>query len=216
MMEGKDVPVEVDKLREELIWVKYYFEQYKKLYVGNELRIELLNRVASHFFSMVQRLLWYQVIIGIGRLTDQYKQGSNKNLSIAVLLILAERFEWDFADELQRLVSESLAVAKPIRIWRRKVVAHRDLPTALSNVEKLERVRIEQIEATLTAIGRALNLVYEKLRNMAWGWDMVSSHDVDALIHHLKLALIYQEKIDSARDWWQATDDWENSKYKNA
>ena len=216
MSEDENIPIEIDKLKDDLIWTRHYFEQYKKIFVENEHRIELLNDTAPNFFRDVQRLLWYQTIIGVGRLTDKHKQGSNINLSIGVLPFLAANYQWNFLDELQESVDEAIAISKPIRKWRMKVVAHRDLPTALSNVENLEKVHIDQIEESLTAIGSAINIVYSKLIDTSWSWKLVTSHDSEELIHYLKLAKVYQEKIRKSEGYLQADHDWVNSKYRNA
>jgi hypothetical protein len=38
-----DVPKEVDELKDDLVWTRYYLNQYKKLFLHNKKRTDLLN-----------------------------------------------------------------------------------------------------------------------------------------------------------------------------
>jgi len=128
MPRDERIPEEVERLKDDLIWIWHYFTQFKKLFAQSHLRVELLNEVAPLFFYTLQKVLWFEIVIGIGRLTDPYRQGSNRNLSIGILPILAKQYQWDFAkesqrdsaEELQNLVNEAIEIANPVRTWRKK------------------------------------------------------------------------------------------------
>ena len=53
-----DVPKEVDELKDDLVWTKQYVNQYKKLYLSGQKRIDLLNVTAPGFFREIQRMFW--------------------------------------------------------------------------------------------------------------------------------------------------------------
>ena len=45
-----DIPPEVEMLTNNLYWARYYYKQYNKLFMTNQLRVDLLNEVAPAFF----------------------------------------------------------------------------------------------------------------------------------------------------------------------
>jgi len=216
MLRDERIPDEVEKLKDDLIWVWHYFMQFKKLFGKSSLRVELLNEVAPLFFYTLQRLLWFEIIMGIGRLTDPHRQGPHRNLSIAILPKLAEWYQWQFAEELQERVSTAINTAEPVRAWRKKLVAHRDLPTALHNAKRLEPIDVEQIEQMLSVLGEAIDEVYLGLTEAVWNWLPIASQDADALVHFLKMGMIYRDKIKQTRDWQEEQKDWNDLKYKDA
>ena len=130
------------------------------------------------------------MIISVARLMDPYQQKSHKNLSLQILIVLAQENDWDFESEVLAFVENARRIAKPVINQRMKRVAHRDLPTAMKEV-KLDQVGILEIEEALAFAGKALNLIYLKLTNSTWSWDLIADHDAGELIHYLKLSMIY-------------------------
>ena len=45
-----EIPQEVEELRKDLIWARHYLNQYKKLFLSGQKRIDMLNEVAPRFF----------------------------------------------------------------------------------------------------------------------------------------------------------------------
>jgi hypothetical protein len=187
------LPQEVEQLKDDLIWARHFYNQYQKLFGVGTKRIELLNEIAPSFFRDVQRLLWDQLIISVGRLTDPHEQGNHKNLSLHILTKLAQENRWEFVEELNAKVEEACTEAKTIRVWRMKKVAHRDLNTALLKGATLDSVDITQVDKVLSLAGNAINIIYYSLTDTSWSWDLVSSQDADALIYYLKAATIYND-----------------------
>ena len=50
-----DIPPEVEMLRNDLVWARHFYNQYKKLYMDNALRVEMLNEIAPSFFFLLKR-----------------------------------------------------------------------------------------------------------------------------------------------------------------
>jgi hypothetical protein len=68
-----DVPKEIDELKDDLVWAKHYVNQYKKLYLSGQKRINLLNDTAPGFFREIQRMFWNEMIISVARLVSGAK-----------------------------------------------------------------------------------------------------------------------------------------------
>ncbi len=217
MAEKNPVPEEVEKLKDDLTWLRHTYNQYLKLFVGNEIRIKLINETAPHFFNDIQRLLWHHMILGVSRLTDEHKQGKNRNLSINILLYLANENEWSFYKELKEKVDKAIKSSETLRNWRMKYVAHRDYDVAMNDTKILGDLKLEYVDKALTDIGRAINLVYGELNDSSWSWNLIGLQNVDELIHHLKLATIYKASFsDSFEDYKEQNQDMINAEFRGA
>lgn len=210
-----DIPEEVEELRKDLIWAKHYVNQYKKLFLNGQKRLDLLNDTAPRFFQDIQRMFWDEMIVSVSRLMDPHNQGKHKNLSLQILTKLAKENNWNFGSDISDLIDKARKKSEPVIAQRMKRVAHRDLPTAMREVV-LDKVGINEIEEALSLAGQALNTVYEKLTDSTWSWDLVSGHDADTLIHYLQLAAIYKELNKEEQDWMKKAELWEKSKYYDA
>ena len=210
-----DVPKEVNQLKNDLIWARHYLNQYKKLFLHNQKRTDLLNVTAPRFFRDIQMMFWDEMTVSVARLMDPHIQKANRNLSLNVLLKLAKEYEWDFENELIDLIDKSKKKSMPIIARRMKLTAHRDLPTAMGEVE-LDKFGIEEIEKTLDLVGQVLNLMYLNVTNETWSWNLIADHDADTLVHYLKLGVVYQEMNDMEYDWKKDNELRQNSKYYNA
>ena len=91
------------------------------------------QRSGPGFFAMAQTSMFYDVIMTICRLTDPVQSGrkkANTNLSIQYLKVLGQEGDWP--EHLTRLIGEATNSAKPIRRFRDKHLAHRDLQSLRS------------------------------------------------------------------------------------
>lgn len=209
------VPKEIDELKDDLVWAKHYVNQYKKLFISGQKRIDLLNEIAPGFFRDIQIMFWDEMTISVARLLDPHIQRSNKNLSLKILLKLAKDHQWSFEPELIELIDKAQKKADRVITRRMKLTAHRDLPTAMGDVE-LDNIGIDEIEETISLAGQALNIVYLNLTDATWSWDLVTGHDAGELVHYLKLAVIYKELNEKENDWADADKLWRSSEYYDA
>jgi hypothetical protein len=146
---------------------------------------------------------------------DPYESGKHKNLSLQTLIVIAKENKWGFESEISDLVNKAKKISEPVIKRRMKRVAHRDLPTAMKKVT-VDKFGLKEIEDSLSLAGQALNVIYSNLTNSTWCWDLVSGHDVDALIQYLKLGVIYQEWNEKERDWIKDNELRRKSKYYEA
>ena len=89
------------------MWAKHYVNQYKKLYLSGQKRIDLLNDTAQGFFREIQRMFWNEMIVSVARLMDPFeqgRQGEHKNLSLQILPKLARDNGWAFESEIVELI----------------------------------------------------------------------------------------------------------------
>jgi len=77
-----ELPIEIETLKNDLVWAKYDFNQYKRLFVAGTKRSELLVKVAGNFFERLNRFYWDRFALSISKLTDPETQGPNRNLTI--------------------------------------------------------------------------------------------------------------------------------------
>ena len=121
------------RLWDEVIHLHDVWEQYRKLYGHSEDRVKLLNASARGFFARLQQLMVRDVILSISRLTDPPKSVKGEaNLVLSTLLEdprLANRAE--LMEELKSGIDEAKRLARPIRQYRNRYIAHFDQATAI-------------------------------------------------------------------------------------
>lgn len=210
-----EMPKEIVELKNDLIWTRYYVDQYKKLFLQNEKRLDLLNNTAPSFFINIERMFWNDMIISVARLMDPYEQGKNKNLSLEILIKIAKENNWSFESQISNLIEKAREKSKSVISHRMKQVAHRDLPTAMREIT-VNQVRINEIEEALSFAEQALNVVYSNLTNSTLNWSLISGTDVDALIDYLKMGEIYKELTEKEFDSRKDDELRRNSKYYDA
>jgi len=210
-----EVPKEIDELKDDLVWAKHYVSQYKKLFLSSQKRLDLLNETAPGFFRDIQNMFWDEMTVSVARLFDPHIQRANKNLSLKILLKLAKENQWSFESKLVELIDKAQKKAERVIARRMKLIAHRDLPTAMGDV-KLDNVGIDEIEEAIALAGQALNVVYLNLTDATWSWDLVTGHDAGELVHYLKLAVIYNNLVEKENDWIKADELWRGSEYYDA
>jgi hypothetical protein len=72
---------------------------------------------------MIQLMFWDEMIVSVARLMDPHIQRTNKNLSLGILLKLAQEHEWNFTDELNDLIDRAKKKAEPVITRRMKLTA---------------------------------------------------------------------------------------------
>lgn len=121
--------MEIKRIKNMLSDLNTKLTVYNGLY-GSEESIKKLNSYSGTIFGILQLALIDSIFIGIARLMDPAKQGSNENLTIEYL-VKHNSLEQD------ENVSKALGLAKPlyeasnIKVYRNKMLAHSDLSATL-------------------------------------------------------------------------------------
>ncbi len=123
----------------QIAWLSLKLDEYCQLFAVKETRIELLNQSAPSFFFLIQRTLLESIILGIAKLTDSYKSGSKKNITLNTITSYIN--DEDLREDIQNDIRELTLKAQFCRDRRNKIIAHMDFDFTLdtNNIEKLER-----------------------------------------------------------------------------
>lgn len=184
----------VKKLTDEIVWQCHYNNQYRRLFMHSELRNQLLSETAFRFFKDIQLFYWHQMIMGVSRLTDKHEQGNFRNLSVQILSVFGHQYSWNFTDDLVLKVNDVVEISEPIRIMRKKYVAHRDFEHAMGNTITLGPLEIEIVDSSLDKLCDLMDYIKLKLDLPGQHWELSTPRGVDALIYHLKLAHLCKEQ----------------------
>jgi hypothetical protein len=145
-------------LQQELIYLHRKWMEYVALFGTKPTRIQLLNATASVFFRTVQDVLWDDMLLHIARLTDPSVTGKFYNLTLQNLpeLIADEQLKAKVAP----LVKSALDQSAFCRDWRNRLVAHRDLDTAINGAaDQISGGSRDQVNKLLQTMDDVLNAV---------------------------------------------------------
>lgn len=142
-------------LSDELTFMHWRWQEYVDL-ERTQQRIELLNASAPLFFWVVQRALFFDTLLGIGRLTAPPTSGrwGQENLTVQQLPALVRA---PLQDRVRAQCERVAGDAKFAKTWRDKLIAHHDLKLALRKAKALPPAKRDQIDAVLAELAALLN-----------------------------------------------------------
>lgn len=128
----------LEPLRYSVVWLHAKWTIFEQLFCRDQQRIDLMERRAASFFSVIHDSLQNDLIVGLCRLTDPAATGRPKNqhqnltlLRLAETVATAEPGSC-FASDVNAQAKELQRFCCPLREWRDKRLAHTDLPTAVT------------------------------------------------------------------------------------
>ena len=115
---------------QECMWAWVVYEQYLKLYEQGEVRLNLLDKIASSFFSDLNTIMKGYLLIQICKLTDPAYTLGKPNLTTNYLV---EHLPWPPAvkDELLKTSLKLDSFRKYLVDARNKILSHNDLTTTV-------------------------------------------------------------------------------------
>jgi hypothetical protein len=168
-------------------------QEFRKIFTENDIDYKILNETAPNFFLTFQRYFWNNVILSISRFIDPPESFSNYNLTIDILVKLAEDNNLSCLEEIKRIIGNVREKSKKIKLWRSKIIAHRDVGYALkSNFDDM-KIYLSEVEEILDSIGNCVNKVYFELKNKTIYWQPIPSDNAEALMFFLRDGLIYSQ-----------------------
>jgi hypothetical protein len=142
-------------VRHELAWLVLEWKVFKQTF-SDETR-DLLDKTAPGFFSVVNLALQCQVCMALARLTDPASSGTFNNISLAAVLA-ALPSEADADRSLARTLDDLQRRTGPLRQFRSKHVAHRDLEHGLGrkSLPGLSRQEVDGIIEDAARLAQAI------------------------------------------------------------
>lgn len=172
------------------------WKNYRSLFGTSPERIDVLNKTAASFFSLLDDILRHHVILTISKLTDPPETGKKENASLARLLqVLQPHLEQDLACGLNERISQLKAHCEPLRHLRNRKLAHSDLSTALKyHPEPLPGISRQFIEDALELIRDIMNTLENRFRDSTTYYqNPITYDDAESLIFQLQSALAHEE-----------------------
>ncbi len=189
-------------LSDHVAWLFFKWADYKEMFESVD-RIELMNTVASPFFSQLQITLRADILLHIRRLADQKKVAGKHTLSLkGFQRLLPPNPDKRFANDLSAVIEEMDRKAAFAKLWRDTKLAHLALPAfAGGEAVALEPADKTNIEGALLAIGEVMNCISRHFLKEETAWDspIGISIGVPNMMHYLRKGLIAQRAEDAER-----------------
>lgn len=184
---GHKLGEEYNALWQETVWLHFEWQQHEKLFSQSREILDTLNELAGAFFWTTQRVFFEHTMLSISRLTGPVQSSGKHNLTIKRLPRLTS--DAAFAVELDELIKHHEASWTFTKPWRNKLLAHRDLNTALGRAaQPIPPATRADIAQALNAIATVLNRIEAKYFDSEVIYDVHEPRDADALVHFLSLA----------------------------
>jgi hypothetical protein len=179
------------RLSDELVLLHDAWDQYQFLFGASEERVRMLNVCASWFFSLNQRVLLRETVLGISRLTDAQTTGQYDNLVLASLLLdpALDALPAVKAD-LNAAIENAVAAAGTVRVHRNKSIAHLDYATAIG-AEPLPGVSRRSISEVIEKMESAYKIHGQRVRKT----------DTDFVVYSLSSARALVEILEQSDRW---------------
>jgi AbiU2 len=175
----------------EVAGVHAKWKQYRQLYGRSPVRIAFLNKVAGHFFGMVQHTLMDDVLLHLARLTDPPK--SNR-LTLKWLPKLAP--DPTLRKEIDDLVRAAGSACNRVTISRNQRIAHTDFACAvgLATFDPIPpRADVEAALCTIRTVLHRLEMHFWQTKT-AFEHVVPTGGDADSVVYYLVMAARGEEQ----------------------
>ena len=173
-------------------WLRHKWAEFDELFGRGPEWVELLNRVASSFFYVINQVLFENIMLHLSRLTDPPESMGRANLTVMTLSELVT--EPPLKKRVEEMSSEARSNCQFARDWRNKRLAHTDLSAFRGELAvPLPKVTAESIKTALASLRAIFTAVEEHcgLPPTAFAGDPWGARP---LVYHLERAV---QAIDS-------------------
>lgn len=191
---GEELGLVFNFLDQDLIWLYTKFHEFVNLFGKGKERVDTLNYSASFFFYMIQKSLWEDILLNIGRITDRQTTSGRKNVTIQRLPSLIGHNE--FKGQIKDLVDEVLDLSQFSRDRRNRSIAHNDFELAINQRAKpIESTSLLQVRNFLNRCAELLNLISYHYLNSTTVYDFDNPPGaVESLLYYLNLGKRLEEE----------------------
>jgi hypothetical protein len=168
------------------------WNKYQLLFGADVETIDLLNAIASSFFSLTDRVLRHDILLRICRITDPAFSDWHRKKPNASLHHLVLKIDRILPIELKRNLDLSLAElddkSRPIRALRDKRIAHSDFDEVLHlKADPLPGVNRQQVELVLANMRAAFGLLESHFLAEGTAFEhVIQANDAKKLLFHLR------------------------------
>lgn len=150
----------LETYRESCAWVWTVYRHYKLL-SEDDAAVSLMNNFAFRFLGVYSIVLKEYALLQMCALTDPAGKDPRSNLTVDYLL---RKYPWpkDLHSNLALKVERIHEIVEPIRAARNKIIAHKDLETAIDN-KTLGEFPDNEDEEFFCLIEEVLSLMHEYL-----------------------------------------------------
>jgi hypothetical protein len=139
-------------------WLRHKWDEFLELFGKGPQRIELLNKVASNFFYILNQLLFEDAMFHLCRLTDPPGNRPQENLTVLSLAKLIP--DEEFCKQVRNDAEQVKDKCEFARKCRNKRLAHADLMTLRGKcAQPLPPATSQDIEKALGSIRALLDTV---------------------------------------------------------
>ncbi len=158
-----------------LLYVKW--NEYLELFDNNQSRIDLLNKTASGFFSIVQQVLWDDLVLHVARLLEDPKNRGNTKTRLTLKGLMDRIDDSEVQKHVGGLINVAEKSAKFCIDWRHRRLAHRDLNLAMKKAKPLKTASLEKMKTALNSIKAVLNAVRDHYYHGNMHYEATKAHD---------------------------------------
>ena len=179
----------------DVTWLNAKWRIYRQLFDSGDDVLQLLNTTGPSFFRVLQDALKADIFVSIARLLDPPQTKGRKNASFDRLSEeLTSAGYVEASQALTTITAQMRLECAQILKRRHRILAHRDLPSALRlDTEALRIIDPATIGEAIALAGKALNSVEGSFEDRDTAFEGVSLHD-DA--RHI-LAILRQAQAQS-------------------
>jgi hypothetical protein len=135
------------------------WQEFETLYAHSAERLQLLNRVAPHFFWQQQATMWEDILLSLARITDPPRSVGRDNLTIQALDQIMPGQA--LAQEVRDLVAVAVSSCGFAKDWRNRRLAHNDLDLKLNQAAApLAPANRRGVRDALDSIGQVLGRIH--------------------------------------------------------
>ncbi len=158
-----------NKIYCETIWLNYNWNQFDELYGIEEARIKIMNHTAPFFFSIIQKILWEHIILGIVRLANP--QERNSIHSIPKLIT-----DKDMKELVETKVDLIQTKANFTKDWKDEMFNYHNL-TVSSIAISLKKANKLMVNEVLNEIKYLINILHEFYFMSEFSFSVISGNN---------------------------------------
>jgi len=158
---GPELGAQYNAVWQSVAWLTAKWETFNELYGVSPEQITILNRTAPVFFSVIQRVLFDDVLLHMSRLTDNPRIRQYDNLTITRI---TEMMPGESKAALAQQLEEAKEPFLRVRRIRDKRIAHASPDHALERsadpIEELSRSEVREALERLQKLLSSVSLAY--------------------------------------------------------